>query len=138
MRCRNIHESQVSCREEHARKQLSWGIALILIGAVFLLDRLGILDLQPFIGLQLEWWHLLPLLLAVAGLISIISARTSRRVVKGLFNVILGLWLYACLEHLWGWSFRSTWPVILIALGLSMMLGGLCHTGNGSNRESTP
>jgi len=42
------------------RKQVLWGLALIILGTVVLLDRLGHIDAQ-------DYWHYAPLLLVVIG-----------------------------------------------------------------------
>ena len=107
---------------DNPRRRLLWGAAFVAVGSVFLLDRLALLDLTQYLGPQTRWWHFFPLLVALGGLISVVSARSSRQVLKGLGNIVLGLWVFTCLEHLWELSFANSWPIVLIAFGLEMLL----------------
>ncbi|MBI3283822.1 MAG: hypothetical protein HYZ65_03075 [Burkholderiales bacterium] len=100
------------------KKHLVWGVMLIAAGCVFLLDRINLLD-------ALDWWYLFPAMIALHGLIDIVSSRQAEHIAKGCFNLVLAFWLYASLEQLWGWTFRSSWPLLLIAFGLKNIVAGL-------------
>ncbi len=107
------------------RKNLITGLTLIFIGCVFLLDRLDIVDVRQFWLLNVhQIWHLWPLFIALLGINKMVSADNTAQFVHGTFQVVLAFWLYASLEHLWGWSFRTSWPVLLIGFGLSIVLSG--------------
>ncbi|HTD06797.1 LiaF transmembrane domain-containing protein [Undibacterium sp.] len=114
-----------------ARKHLVWGVALIAVGCIFLLDRLDIIEVDVF-----ALWHLWPAVIALYGLADIVFAKKMSHVVKGVYHIALAFWLYACLEHLWGWTFGSTWPIILIAYGASLLLRGASKLSNDTNKES--
>lgn len=92
-------------------------------------DRLGIVDA----GLA---WHFWPAVIGLLGLAKIISARKSSHVVKGGFYIAFAFWLYACIEHLWGWTFSANWPIIVIAYGVGIVLRGLLNGSMNSNEES--
>jgi hypothetical protein len=116
-------------REFHERKHMFWGIVLIVAGCIFLGDRLDFIEIDAA-------WHFWPVLIGVFGLVDIACAQKLSHVVKGGFRIALALWLYACLEQLWGWTFRETWPVILIAYGISIALRGLIGASRKSREES--
>jgi hypothetical protein len=101
-----------------ARRHLLLGLILIIAGSVFLGDRLGIVDAGVV-------WHFWPVAIGLFGLLKIVSARKLTHVVKGAFYIALAFWLYACIEHLFGWTFRADWPIIVIAFGVSIVLRGM-------------
>jgi len=117
------HELRAPCHD-NPRKRLLWGAAFVAVGTVFLLDRLALLDLTQYLGPQTRWWHFLPLLVALGGVISVVSAQSVRRVLKGLGDIVLGVWVFACLEQLWGLTFANSWPILLITFGVQMLLRG--------------
>jgi hypothetical protein len=101
----------------HIRKNLITGLTLICVGSIFLLDRLDVLEVRQF-------WHLWPVFFALFGINKMINAEKSSQFVDGGFEVVLAFWLYASIEHLWGWSFSTSWPFLLIGYGLSVILSG--------------
>lgn len=112
-----------------ARKHLLFGLLLIGVGAVFLADRLGIVDAGVV-------WHFWPVAIGLFGLLEVASARRLAQVVNGLFYMVLAFWLYACIEHLFGWTFRDSWPIIVIAFGARIVLRGML--GNSMSGKSMP
>ncbi|MFZ6861487.1 LiaF transmembrane domain-containing protein [Undibacterium sp. Ji67W] len=109
-------------------KNLIFGIALVGAGALFLING------WDFISYK-NWWIYIPALIALSGLIDILVSRTAKHVAKGCFNIILAFWIYASMEHLWGWTFGTSWPIILIAVGVQSIIRGLLSS-NKSSSES--
>jgi hypothetical protein len=97
------------------RKQLMWGLLLIGFGGAVLLDRLGWFDID-------ELWHYWPLILVVAGINKMIGYPTARDFTSGLWITFLGAWLFANLEGMFGMTFRNSWPFLIIAWGLALIL----------------
>lgn len=110
----------MSGRHGRGNSHISTGLVLIGVGVVFLLERQGLLDRQQLI-------HLWPLLITVAGVARMAAARHANDFFGGAFLVFLSGWLYASLEHLWGLSFHNSWPLLLIAAGVSKVLSGIWH-----------
>jgi hypothetical protein len=138
MRYRNSHDVQLCHDSASQRSRLLWGAALVALGTVFLLDRLAWIDLTQYLGPQTRWWHFLPLVIALGGFIRLISARSVRQVVKGSVRIVLGVWLFACLEQLWGLSFENSWPVLLVAIGLQMLVRGWYGRGRTTCEQAAP
>jgi len=97
--------------------RIFWGLILILLGVLFLLDQMGRADFGDLVS---RWW---PLILIAAGLWQLISS-DFRELAGGLFLIILGTIIQlAKLEilgrHLW----RYIWPALIIGLGLWVLLG---------------
>jgi len=94
--------------------QQSWiAIAIIVIGAIFLLQSLNIMHLGRFVG---EWW---PIILVVAGFLKMRG--DDRR--NGSILFIVGLILLsATLDFInWGSIFRL-WPLVILYVGITMLL----------------
>lgn len=111
----HFDSSQYESPKYRLRKNLITGLTLMFIGSIFLLDRLDILDVRQF-------WHLWPAFIALIGLNKMVSSEKTSQFIHGAFQVVVAFWLYASLEHLWGWSFRTSWPLLVIGFGLSIVL----------------
>ncbi|MBC3884565.1 LiaI-LiaF-like domain-containing protein [Undibacterium griseum] len=104
-------------------KNVSFGLVLVVIGSLFLMDKMHWVD-------AVDYWYLFPALIALSGIILIFSSSHPDLIAKGVFRIIFAFWLYASIEHLWGWTFHSSWPVILIAWGIQSIIAGIL-----SNRQ---
>ncbi len=111
-------------------KRILIGTGLILLGVLLLFEHTGYIE-----GRDVN--HYWPLLISLIGLNKLLFSRFSDRKLKGCWQIFLGFWLFACLEHLWGWTFAVTWPMILIALGLSY-IGSYVVRNKNPNNESAP
>lgn len=111
------------------RKQMLWGLVLIALGILFLLDRMAVVEVYSL-------WHYWPLLLAVSGVIQLISYTNLRECRHGVWSVFIGLWLFACFEHVFGLSFRNSWPLFLLMWGLEMVLSPLIARRIGVSKEN--
>jgi len=109
-------------------RNLVFGTALVGAGVLFLING------WDFIA-YLKWWICIPALIALGGVIDILVSRTARHIAKGCFNIILAFWIYASMEHLWGWTFSTSWPILLIAVGVQSIVLGLLSS-NKSSAES--
>jgi hypothetical protein len=96
--------------------ELGWGLILIAVGVMFLLDRLDIADFHYVIH------HYWPMFLVALGVSKLFSART---VWNGLWLIAVGLWLQISALHLFGMSYGDSWPLLLIAAGACVILRAL-------------
>jgi len=114
-------------------RERSWGrwvtgAVLIALGVIFLLMNLG-------------YWHygsigrLWPVVFFVLAL-SHLANPTPRRIGSALFFVVLGCWFFACMNDWHGMSYVNSWPVVLVASGLSMLISGIWeHAMRRSSRD---
>ena len=105
-------------REGRLRRHGFGGVVLIVIGCALLADRMSLVDGQLV-------WHFWPVLVGLVGLGRLVGGNQPADAIWGALTMLFAFWLYACLEHLWGWSFRTTWPLVLIGFGLARVLEGL-------------
>ncbi len=97
------------------RKQVVLGLMLIVVGTVVLLDRLDYIDASLS-------WHYWPLLLVAVGINQAIGSPSPREFGNGLWTAFIGLWLFACFEHIFGLTFRNSWPLFILAWGVKLVL----------------
>ena len=107
------------------RGGVALGLFLIVLGALFL-------AMQFIPGLA--WWSLWPLLIVAGGLIQMVTPEDDEpwnvsRIFDGIGTVLFGLVLLGNTTGYisWGvwWVLLTLWPVLLIALGLSILGKGL-------------
>jgi len=103
--------------QRHASGRIFWGLVLILLGVLFLLDQMGRVDFGDLIS---RWW---PLILVAAGLWQLISSNF-QEMAGGLFLIVLGaLFQLAKLDILGRNAWHYVWPALIIGLGLWVLLG---------------
>lgn len=106
----------MSCRSNyHRRSGYLWGILLIAIGVLFLMDNFHWIETGPY-------WRYWPFLLVVFGVNKMVGFEKPGHIADGIGLIGWGFWLYACLEHVWGMSFLNSWPLVLIGVGLNIIL----------------
>jgi hypothetical protein len=96
------------------------GMMLVVVGTLFLLDRLRIEDFGDL--LRLYW----PLIIVFFG-VSHLLRRDSMW--SGVWLVFTGVWLQMAHLHLFGLTYRNSWPLLLIALGAGITLRAVFDSG---------
>ena len=87
------------------------GTIIMLIGVTLLLDRAGIIGELRYAA----FWGLLVLTL---GLVKLSQVRPNGRR-EGGWWVFFGAWMILNETHVW--RFRESWPLLLVAIGISMV-----------------
>lgn len=86
------------------------GGVLIVLGLLFTLDNMGVLDVGGF-------WRFWPLILIVIGLLKVLQPREDGQRAFGVALIAVGIFLQLQMLAFLNWSFRDVWPVLLIVLG---------------------
>ena len=92
------------------------GLILITVGVLFLLDRFDVTD----VGHLLRWYW--PLIIVCVGLPKLFRRHTFW---SGLWLVTAGAWMQIAQLRLFGLTFRTSWPLLLIALGAGIIAKSL-------------
>lgn len=92
------------------------GVVLILVGTMMLADRFTPMDMGDIIR---EYW---PMFIVAIGLPKLASGSTFW---SGLWLIAVGSWLQAINSHVYGLTYRNSWPLLLIALGGGMIVRAL-------------
>ncbi len=96
------------------RSHLIFGALFIVLGIALFMDRFDMINVGPV-------WRYWPFLLVLFGINKMYPFSHPRRILKGIWLVFLGLWLYVSIEHVWGLEFRDTWPMLIIAWGIGLV-----------------
>ena len=112
---------------EHRNYQsrIFWGLVLVIVGALFLADRMGGLDFGTMIG---SYW---PVIFIVLGL-SILIGSGFRRPGVGVFFIVFGLvFLLSELDILEYDVWQYFWPAAIILMGLWLIFRPVLHHRTG-------
>nr|WP_315396104.1 DUF5668 domain-containing protein [uncultured Duganella sp.] len=114
------------------RKQLVWGLLMIAVGCAILLERAGYLEFELNIATLWRYW---PWLVVIAGVTQIIPPTTPQYLLSGLGSIFFAGWWYVSFNRVWGWGFGDTWPALIVACGVGMLLRPLLDNIFASARE---
>jgi hypothetical protein len=106
--------------------QIFWGLLLIAAGILLLLGRLGIADFSWTIR---KFW---PLVVVIIGISKLVH-RSS--IWAGLWMISLGAWLQAVTLHFHGFTYESSWPLLLVVLGAGIIVRTIVGSPRGSEPE---
>jgi hypothetical protein len=100
---------------QHWQKKFFVGIVLISIGVLSFFNYFGMFHLaQP--------WHIGPLFMVLIGILKMTVYPNIKQFSRGLFLTFLGVWLFAVFEHWLGLTFANSWPLVLIAVGVRIIV----------------
>jgi hypothetical protein len=91
------------------------GLVLIGVGTIFLFDRLGVADLHYIIR---RFW---PMIFVVIGSANLLN----RHLWPGLWFITFGAWMQIAHLRLFGVTFASSWPLLLIVFGAGIIARAL-------------
>jgi hypothetical protein len=109
---------------KHARKAkdpqeaMFIGLLLMLAGTIFLLAQLDLVQLG-------EIWHWWPILVIAIGAARLFRWRSADGVASGLSWVLFGFWFLANIHEWFGMTWRKSWPLGLVVVGLEMIVRSL-------------
>ncbi len=102
-------------------KRVIWGLFLVGVGVLFLLEQTGVVE--P-LG---TWW---PLILIVIGITNLVE----RRLGGALMFFLLGAWFFAVSRGWHGMTYGNSWPLVLVAVGIAIVIKAL--TGEEPRRRA--
>lgn len=97
---------------------LAVGLVMIFIGLALTVDRLDIVEFD-------DYWRYFPLILIAFGLARLLSPRQGRGRGGGLWLLMIGIWLQINMLEAFGFHWGNSWPLLLVAVGLSMAVGAV-------------
>ena len=103
------------------------GLIMIVVGAIFLLERFDYVAVG-------EVWRLWPMILIVLGLLNLVRPERGRR---SIFLLLLGIWLQISFLELWGLDFGDSWPLLIVFVGASLVFDSVVG-GTQRSRSALP
>lgn len=101
----------------NASGRIFWGLVLIVVGVLFLLDRMGQLDFGTLFS---KYW---PLILILAGIVHLF-ANSFRNASGGIVLIVIGsVFMLAKLDILGKSAWHYVWPILFIVLGAWILFG---------------
>jgi len=115
-------------REEDRLSGLLWGIGMVAVGTVILLQYLDVLSFRMWRA----WW---PLVVVLVGVGQLVASRTAKGIGDGVSLVLMGGWFYVAANEIWGLSWRDSWPLALVAVGMGMVVRSIAAGFMGRGRD---
>lgn len=97
------------------RRQLIWGVLIIVVGITLVLDRMNYIELGSL-------WHYWPLLVVVIGMNKLVGYPSARHYSDGVWTILTGLWMFAVVEGMFGLTWLNSWPLLIIAFGVKLVI----------------
>lgn len=91
------------------------GGLLIALGVIVLLENLGVI----YLGSLWELWRWWPLILVFLGLSKFFAPGDFRERRSGFWLMAIGVWLLISFFRVFGLGFSESWPLLLVAAGIS-------------------
>ena len=91
--------------------RILWGLFLIAMGCAFLLDRLGYVEIRAL-------WNLWPVVFVVLA----VGRALDRRPGAAASFAVMALAFFAAEFRWFGLSYRSFWPLLIVAVGVGIVL----------------
>jgi predicted membrane protein len=107
--------------EHKTQGRIFWGLLLIVLGVIFLLDQMGRLDFGDLIG---RYW---PVIFILIG-ISILLSNNFRNAGSGVFFILFGTFFLLLRLRIFDQAiWHYLWPLAIIAVGLWILLKPSLH-----------
>jgi predicted membrane protein len=117
--------------ERKHQGRIFWGLLLIVLGVIFLLDQMGRLDFGYLVG---RYW---PVVFILIG-ISILLSNNFRNAGSGIFFILFGaFFLLMRMRVLDRTVWHYVWPLAIIAVGLWILVRPACHPDKKKIPEMT-
>lgn len=94
--------------------KLLWGVVLIVLGILFTLDNADIIDVG-------DYWRFWPVILIAMGVAKFTQPEGSERRGSGVWLIMIGSWLLVGSLELFGLDYGTSWPLLIVAVGVSII-----------------
>jgi len=112
-------------REERPAHRLSFGVVLMVIGVVLLLDKMELLEMRSL-------WHYWPILVVALGVGGLFERRERRRTGRDASFILNGFLMLMMNSHTLGLEWQAHWPLLIVGGGLGVVAGALLDRPRGS------
>jgi hypothetical protein len=106
--------------------QIFWGLFLLAAGTILLLSRLHVMSIS---WTMRHYW---PLVVITVGASQIVRRKT---IWSGLWLVAVGAWLQMVTLHIYGFTYESSWPFLLVILGGGIIMRTIADAARRRDAE---
>ncbi len=118
-------------RERHtARSRFTWGVILLIFGAFALAVNLGF-------RIPRDLWDYWPLILIVLGGAQLLWPGPMRDRMSGFTLIAVGIYAQVSVFEIFGLTWGTAWPILIVALGIRIVLGGVLGSVFGNRRRDS-
>ncbi len=110
--------------------QLVFGLFVVILGVVFTLNNLGVIDSEDYV----KYW---PAFLILYGVIKLIQCRVLSARIWAIAWIVIGGTMLLNTLHLAHISIWDYWPLILVFVGLGMMSGSVSRHRRFASRNAS-
>jgi len=114
-----------------ARSRFTWGILLLVCGALALAVNLGI-------SIPREFWDYWPAILVALGLVQLIWPGSGRERLSGLWLIAVGCYGFISVFEIFGLNWGTSWPILIVALGVRIVFTSFFGNRRGSSSTNSP
>ncbi|MBE3088372.1 MAG: hypothetical protein IMZ71_04590 [Chloroflexi bacterium] len=110
-------------RHRHGGSGWIWGLGLLALGVIFLLQNLGIFTLN-------NWWAIFILIPAVGAFATMVSSiQEHGRFTSAAGGSLIGglLMTFVALIFFFNWDWSKVWPFFLIIIGIGALLSAIAR-----------
>ncbi len=111
------------------------GLVLIALGTLFLLERFDLLKPWDLARAFADYW---PLILVALGLGKVLGGRGRSDRRGGVVLLLIGAWLQVNTLELFDFRWHNSWPLLLIAFGVLLVVDALAGRGPASPDPDVP
>src|SRR4051812_31852645 len=98
--------------------QVVVGLAIMLLGAGFLFDRMD----GWHVHVSRHLWPIFPLFLGLGRLLDAPRKRRRGRAIRGgMWMIYIGVWGFISEFHVFGLDYGTSWPLLIVGAGLNMV-----------------
>jgi len=115
---------------ERKRHGVVWGLFLVGLGGLFLLQQIGALRV-PITDIG-RWW---PAILVVVGITRMAAGGRSKAIAEGVGLALLGVWFFAMKSHWYGLTYLKGWPLLIVIWGFELVLAAVLDGWSARKEE---
>ncbi len=106
------------CNSRPARSRLIGGAILLIVGAIALASNLGF-------HIPRDLWKYWPAIPSALGIIQMLWPGSVRARLDGFWLIALGFYGFVSVFEWFGLHWGTSWPIMVLALGIRILLGGV-------------
>lgn len=113
-------------RDSPASRKILWGLFLMALGSALLLGQLGVFAIPSL----WKFWPIVLLVMAVGSLLE-------RKPGNAASMALMGLAFFAAQFRWLGLSYRTFWPLLVVAVGVGIVVAVLSGEDEGARKEAS-